>query len=41
MSEDIEQEALIRSLLGDEYKDLVNTVRQRYRTNTAIFENLG
>ncbi len=41
MSEDIEQEALIRSLLGDEYKDLVNTVRQRYRTNTSIFENLG
>jgi hypothetical protein len=29
------------SRMGNEYKDLVNTIRQRYRTNTVIFENLG
>jgi hypothetical protein len=41
ISEDFEQEAGIKNHLGDEYKDLVNTIRQRYRTNTVIFENLG
>jgi putative nucleotidyltransferase with HDIG domain len=41
ISEDFEQDALIRGYLGDEYKDLVNTIRQRYRTNTSVFENLG
>jgi putative nucleotidyltransferase with HDIG domain len=41
ISEDFEQEVGIKNHLGDEYKDLVNTIRQRYRTNTVIFENLG
>jgi putative nucleotidyltransferase with HDIG domain len=41
ISENFEQEAGIKNHLGDEYKDLVNTIRQRYRTNTVIFENLG
>jgi putative nucleotidyltransferase with HDIG domain len=41
ISDDFEQEPLIRAYLGDEYKNLVNTMRHRYRTNSAMFENLG
>jgi putative nucleotidyltransferase with HDIG domain len=40
-SEDIKREDLLKGYLGDEYKDLVNTVRQRYKTNTSVFENMG
>jgi len=41
ISEELEGEDLIRKCIGAEYKGLVNTIRERYRTNTAIFENLG
>jgi len=40
-AEDLKDGASIKGYLGAEYKDLVNTIRQRYRTNKAIFENLG
>ncbi|HVN71641.1 MAG TPA: HDOD domain-containing protein [Desulfomonilia bacterium] len=40
-AEDLASEATIKGYLGDEYKDLVNTIRQRYRTNKAVFENMG
>jgi len=36
-----EHEDLLRRHLGEEYKELVNTVQHRYTTNSAIVENLG
>lgn len=41
ISEEFDLEDLFVRFLGPRYKELVNTIRQRYRTNTAVFENLG
>lgn len=41
LSGDFEREDLFLGHLGPEYKELVNTIRDRYRTNTAIVENMG
>ncbi|HPI91567.1 MAG TPA: HDOD domain-containing protein [Deltaproteobacteria bacterium] len=41
MSEELEGEDRISLFLGPEYKNLVNTIRDRYRTNTTVFEILG
>lgn len=41
ITDDFEQDSRIRNYLGDDYKELVNTIRQRYRTNESVFENLG
>ncbi len=41
LSEELEHEDRIRTCVGPGYKELVNTIRQRYRTNTTVLENLG
>jgi len=41
ISDDFDKDALVRRHLGNDYKELVNTIRQRYRTNESVFENLG
>lgn len=41
ISDEIECDDLIKKYIGPDYKNLVNTIRERYRTNTAVFENLG
>lgn len=41
VSDVLEHEERLRAFIGPEYKDLVNTLRDRYRTNTAVVENLG
>jgi len=40
-SQEFEHDGLLREYLGEAYKELVNTIQHRYRTNTAIVENLG
>lgn len=41
ISDELECEDRMIKCIGLDYKNLVNTIRDRYRTNTAVFENLG
>lgn len=38
---DMENIGLLISYLGEDYKELVNTIQQRYTTSSVIIENLG
>jgi putative nucleotidyltransferase with HDIG domain len=40
-SVELEHDGVLREYLGEAYKELVNTIQHRYRTNTTIVENLG